>query len=145
MSTFLRVRVSPVPAQVPQRSDGSWPQEDVQILEIEATHEDASDSLAIAEWTTAVKQIRNVTGATPRCLAIAGAGFSLRVVEFDRGGDWRLAASIAPAVRLPNRKTLTARHAIAVRRRSLTERFPEQGQPNPDSVPTWSTIECPTP
>ncbi len=119
-------------------TDGSWPTEDVQILEVEATHETASDSSALLAWTETAKKIHNETGATPRCLVVHGSGFSMRVVEFDRGGDWRLAVSYAPTVRLANRKTISARHSIAVRRQTLTERFPERGQPNPDSLPTWS-------
>lgn len=122
-------------------SDGSWPREDVQILEVEATRQVESDSAGLLAWTEMAKQIRNETGATPHCLRINGTGFSLRVVEFDRGGDWRLALSYAPSVRLPNRSTLSARVAIAVRRMSLGQRFPEQGQPNPDSLPTWSREE----
>jgi hypothetical protein len=101
----------------------------------------ASDSLAKSEWFETAKRIRNETGATPRCLMIHGSGFSLDVVEFDRGGDWRLAVSFAPSVRLPNRDTLSSRLAVAVRRVSLSERFPERGQPNPDSLPTWTRKE----
>lgn len=125
-------------------TDGSWPTEDVQILEVEATHDAASDSVAMRAWYETASKIHNETGATPRCLTVHGRGFELKVVEFDRGGDWRLAVSFAPAVRLPNRKTISARHAIAVRRATLAERFPELGQPNPDSLPTWSneTAEC---
>lgn len=119
-------------------SDGSWPDEAVQILEVEATRQLPSDSAARLDWVEAARRIRNETGATPRCLIIHGAGFSLDVVEFERGGDWRLALSYAPAVRLPNRDSLSARSAIAVRRMSLSERFPERGQPNPDSLPTWT-------
>lgn len=119
-------------------TDGSWPTEDVQILEVEATREAASDTAAMVAWYETAKKIRNETGATPRCLMVHGTGFGLYVVEFDRGGDWRLAVSYAPAVRLPNRTTISARHAIAVRRQTLTERFPERGQPNPDSLPTWT-------
>lgn len=119
-------------------SDGSWPQEEVQILEVEATRQVNADSLGRTAWFETAKQIRNVTGATPRCLMIQGRGFSLDVVEFDRGGNWRLAVSFAPSVRLPNRDTLSSRVAIALRRFSLSERFPEGGQPNPDSLPTWT-------
>jgi hypothetical protein len=119
-------------------TDGSWPVEDVQILEVEATHDAASDSAAMLAWHETAKKIHNETGATPRCLMVHGSGFALYVVEFDRGGDWRLAVSFAPSVRLTNRKMISARHAIAVRRSTLTERFPERGQPNPDSLPTWS-------
>lgn len=120
-------------------TDGSWPTEDVQILEVEATHEAAADSLAKRAWIETATKIRNETGATPRCVMVHGSGFSLFVVEFDRGGDWRLAVSYAPSVRLTNRQTISARHAIAVRRMTLTERFPQRGQPNPDSLPTWSS------
>lgn len=125
-------------------SDGAWPAEDVQILEVEATHEYPSDSAAMMAWYNTATKIHNETGATPRCLTVHGSGFSMQVVEFDRGGDWRLAVSFAPSVRLTNRTTISARHAIAVRRQTLTERFPERGQPNPDSLPTWSneTAEC---
>lgn len=128
-------------------TDGSWPTEDVQILEVEATHDEPSDSVAMRAWYETATKIRNATGATPHCLVVHGSGFALYVVEFDRGGDWRLAVSYAPAVRLANRKTITARHAIAVRRMSLTQRFPERGQPNPDSLPTWSNEpeECKLP
>lgn len=119
-------------------SDGSWPQEEVQILEVEATRQVGNDSLARTAWYETAKQVRGITGATPHCLMIHGSGFSLDVVEFDRGGEWRLAVSFAPAVRLPNRDTLSSRVAIAVRRMSLSTRFPERGQPNPDSLPTWT-------
>ncbi len=122
-------------------SDGSWPREDVQILEVEATRQVATDSAGLLAWNETAKRIRNETGATPHCLHILGKGFSLQVVEFDRGGEWRLAVSFAPAVRLPNRDTLSSRVAVAVRRMSLSQRFPEQGQPNPDSLPTWSREE----
>jgi hypothetical protein len=127
--------------------DDSWPREDVQVLDIEATRGAASDSAARAEWREATARVRNETGATPHCLRITGPGFTLAVVEFDRGGDWRLALSYAPSVRLPNRDTLSARHAIAVRRMSLRDRFPQAGQPNPDSLPTWTADaeECATP
>jgi hypothetical protein len=119
-------------------SDGSWPQEDVQILEVEATKQMPSDSVGKQTWLETAKQVRNVTGATPRCLMVQGSGFGLYVVEFDRGGDWRLALSYAPSVRLPNKKLLSSRVGIAVRRNTLTQRFPERGQPNPDSLPTWT-------
>lgn len=119
-------------------SDGSWPDEAVQILEVEATRQMPSDSAARLAWFETARRIHNETGATPHCLVIHGAGFSLDVVEFDRGSNWRLAVSFAPSVRLPNRDTLSARSAIAVRRMSLSERFPERGQPNPDSLPVWT-------
>jgi len=119
-------------------SDESWPREDVQVLEIEATQQMSSDSAAMRAWYETATRIHNETGATPRCTGVQGRGFSLYVVEFDRGGDWRLAVSYAPSVRLPNRDTLSARQAVAVRRFSLRDRFPQQGQPNPDSLPTWT-------
>lgn len=124
--------------------DESWPREDVQVLEVEATQQMASDSVAMRAWRETAARIRNETGATPHCLGISGPGFALYVVEFDRGGDWRLAVSYAPSVRLPNRQTLSARQAVAVRRFSLRERYPQQGQPNPDSLPTWTgdPAEC---
>lgn len=123
--------------------DGSWPPEDHQILEVEAAREFPSDSAAIAEWESTVREIRNATGATPHCLRVSGAGFTLRVVEFDRGGDWRLSSTVAPAVTLTNRRTLSARHSVAVRRHTLTERFPMAGAENPDDFPTWERIDCP--
>jgi hypothetical protein len=131
-------------AQGFEGSDGSWPDEAVQILEIEATRQMPSDSVAKRTWLEMAKTIRIETGATPHCLTIQGAGFSLDVVEFDRGGDWRLAVSYAPSVRLANGDRLSSRVATAVRRATLGERFPEQGQPNPDSLPTWTRgdTEC---
>ncbi|HRQ77696.1 MAG TPA: hypothetical protein PLY94_03785 [Gemmatimonadaceae bacterium] len=118
-------------------SDESWPREDVQVLEVEATQQLPSDSAAMRAWHETATRIRNETGATPHCLRVLGPGFALQVVEFDRGGDWRLAVSYAPSVRLPNRDTLSARQAVALRKFSLRQRFPQQGQPNPDSLPTW--------
>lgn len=126
-------------------SDGSWPQEDVQVLDVEATHDWPDDSSAEAAWIAAVRRIRNETGATPHCLRVDGPGFQLRVVEFDRGGGWRLAAAVAPETTLTNRQPLSARHSIAVRRSSFTERFPEAAAANPDALPTWTRIDCPVP
>ncbi len=123
--------------------DGSWPPEDHQVLHVEAAREFPSDSAAIAEWESTLRTIRNVTGATPHCLRVVGPGFTLRVVEFDRGGGWRLSTTVAPAVRLTNRRTLSTRHSVAVRHGSLTERFPAEGAENPDDVPTWERIDCP--
>ena len=117
--------------------DESWPREDVQILEVEATQQLEADSMAQREWRETAAKLRNETGATPHCFAVNGPGFALKVVEFDRGSDWRLAVAYAPAVRLPNRETLSARQSVAVRRFSLRDRFPQDGQPNPDSLPTW--------
>lgn len=124
-------------------TDGSWPREDVQVLAIEATREWPSDSSALAAWESSVTEIRNATGATPNCLALNGPGFALRVVEFDRGGDWRLATAVAPETTLTNRERLSARHSLAVRRGSLTERYPEEGAENPDELPTWTRDNCP--
>jgi len=118
--------------------DESWPREDVQVLEVEATQQMASDSAAMTAWRETATKVRNETGATPHCLSVQGPGFVLHVVEFDRGGNWRLAVTHAPSVRLRNRQVLSARTAVAVRRFSLRERFPQQGQPNPDSLPTWT-------
>ena len=112
--------------------------EDVQVLEIEATRQMPSDSAARQAWYETATTIRNETGATPHCLSVAGPGFGLYVVEFDRGGDWRLVVTYAPSLRLRNRQELSARTAVAVRRFSLRERFPQAGQPNPDSLPTWT-------
>lgn len=123
--------------------DGSWPPEDHQILAVEAAREFSSDSAAVAAWESSVREIRNATGATPHCLRVSGPGFTLRVVEFDRGGGWRLSTTIAPAVRLTNRRELSARHSVAVRRSSIAERFPAEGAANPDSLPTWLDIDCP--
>lgn len=125
-------------------SDGSYPREDVQILEVEATREFAADSAARQSWMETATRVRAETGATPHCVQVSGAGFAVNVVEFERGGDWRLAVSYAPSVRLTNRKTLSPRVGVAVRRSSLTQRFPERGQPNPDSLPVWTATpeEC---
>lgn len=117
--------------------DESWPREDVQVLEVEATQQLGADSAAVRAWRETAAKARNETGATPHCLSVQGPGFQVRVVEFDRGGEWRLAVSYAPSVRLPNRETLSARQAVAVRRFSLRDRFPQEGQPNPDALPTW--------
>lgn len=125
-------------------SDGSWPDEAVQILEVEATRQMPSDSAAQLAWFETATAIRNATGATPHCLTIQGREFALSVAEFDRGGEWHLAVSYAPSVRLPNGDTLSPRVATAVRRATLGERFPAYGQPNPDSLPTWTRrdAEC---
>ena len=122
--------------------DESWPREDVQVLEIEATRQMDSDSAAMEAWRATAAQVRNVTGATPRCLTVQGTGFSLSVIEFDRGGSWRLAVTYAPSLRLRNKRELSARTAVAVRRFSLQERFPKQGDANPDSLPTWTAEEA---
>ncbi len=124
--------------------DGSWPAEDAQVMAIEATRDWPSDSSAAAAWESAVREIRAATGATPSCVALAGPGFSLRVVEFPRGGSWVLAASLAPETTLTNRRKLSARHSVAVRRGSITTRYPEAGAPNPDERPTWTRADCPT-
>jgi hypothetical protein len=123
--------------------DGAWPPEDHQILTVEAAREFESDAAAQSAWDSSILQIRNVTGATPHCLRVAGPGFSLRVVEFDRGGGWRLSTTVAPAVRLTNRRTLSARQGVAVRHQSITERFPAEGAENPEALPTWERIDCP--
>lgn len=117
--------------------DDSWPREDVQVLEVEATRQMPSDSAARQAWYETATAIRHQTGATPHCLSVQGPGFGLYVVEFDRGGNWRLTVTYAPSLRLRNRQQLSARTAVAVRRFSLRERFPQRGQPNPDSLPTW--------
>jgi hypothetical protein len=117
--------------------DETWPREDVQVLEVEATQQMAADSAAMRAWYATAKAIRNETGATPHCLSVSGPGFALNVIEFDRGGNWRLAVTYAPSLQLPNRQAVTARTALAVRRFSLRERYPQRGQPNPDSLPTW--------
>lgn len=123
--------------------DGAWPPEDHQILTVEAAREFPSDSAAIAAWEASVREIRNATGATPHCLRVSGPGFTLRVVEFDRGGGWRLSTTVAPAVQLTNRRELSARQSVAVRHQSLTERFPAAGAENPDALPTWERVDCP--
>lgn len=124
-------------------SNGAWPQEDVQILDVEAAREWPSDSAATEAWLETVRRIRNETGATPHCLEVKGPGFSMRVVEFDRGGGWHLSASVAPQIRLPNRRTVSARHGIAVRHQSIAERFPADTAANPDALPVWTRIACP--
>jgi hypothetical protein len=123
-------------------TDSSWPLEEARVMGIEATREWPSDSAAAAAFDSAVTEIRNTTGATPHCVNLVGPGFSLRVVEFDRGGGWTLAAALAPETRLANRSRLSARHSIAVREGSVMTRFPEAGTPNPDERPTWSRVEC---
>lgn len=117
--------------------DESWPREDVQVLEVEATRQLDADSSAQRAWRETATKLRNETGATPHCFAVDGPRFALKVVEFDRGGDWRLAVAYAPSVRLPNRDAPFARQSVAVRRFSLRDRYLQDGQPNPDSVPTW--------
>lgn len=124
-------------------SNGAWPAEDVQILDVEAAQEWPSDSAATAAWLQTVHRIRSETGATPHCVEVLGPGFTMRVVEFDRGGAWRLSASVAPEVRLPNRRTVSARLGIAVRRSSITERFPADTAANPDALPVWTRVACP--
>ena len=123
-------------------TDSTWPAEDAQVLAIEATREWPSDSSAAAAFDGAVTEIRNLTGATPACVQLSGAGFSMRVIEFDRGGGWTLAAALAPETTLTNRSKLSARHSLAVRRGSVTARYPEQSAPNLDQRPTWTRVEC---
>lgn len=123
-------------------TDGSWPPEDVQVLAVEATHAWPSDSLAAAAFAGALRSVRAETGATPSCLEITGPGFSLRVVEFDRGGGWTLAVAHAPPVTLATGVAISARHSIAVRRHSVTSRFPERGATDADDLPTWVRAEC---
>lgn len=123
--------------------DGSWPPEDHQILAIEAAREFPSDSAAIEAWEASIREIRNATGATPHCRRVSGPDFTLRVVEFDRGGGWRLGTTVAPTVRLSDGSILSARHSVAVRRSSFIERFPAEGAANPDALPTWVVIDCP--
>ncbi len=122
--------------------DALWPAEDVQVRGIEATREWPNDSSARAAFDTSVNEIRAVTGATPSCLEISGPGFMLRVVEFDRGGGWTIAAKLAPETTLTNRTRLSARHSLLVRRSSFTTRYPEAGAPNPDADPTWTRVDC---
>ena len=122
--------------------DGLWPAEDVQIRGIEATREWPSDSSASAAFDGSVTEIRALTGATPTCMRISGPGFSLRVVEFDRGGGWTIAAKLAPETTLTNRTRLSARHSLLVHRSSFATRYPEEGTPNPDAYPTWTRVEC---
>jgi hypothetical protein len=124
-------------------SNGAWPQEDVQILDVEAAREWPSDSAATEAWLETARRIRNETGATPHCLEVQGPGFSMRVVEFDRGGGWHLSTSVAPQIRLPNRRTVSARQGIAVRHQSVTERFPADTAANADALPVWSRVACP--
>jgi hypothetical protein len=123
-------------------TDASWPLEEARVMGIEATREWPNDSSARAAFDSAVLEIKNATGATPHCVTVTGPGFALRVVEFDRGGGWTLAAALAPQTRLPNRARLSARHSLAVRQGSVMTRYPEAGTPNPDERPTWSRVEC---
>jgi hypothetical protein len=124
-------------------SDSSWPPEDALVSEIEATRDWPSDSSAGEAWLASVSEIRAATGATPSCVDLTGPGFSLRVVEFPRGGTWVLAAALAPETTLTNGSQLSARHSLALRRESITVRYPEAGAPNPDERPTWNSADCP--
>lgn len=117
--------------------DESWPREDVQVLEVEATRQAASDAAAMRAFRETAVKVRNETGTPPLCLSVQGPGFAWRVAEFDRGGDWRLALAYAPSLRLPNGDMRAARQSVAVRRFTLRDRYPQDGQPNPDSLPTW--------
>jgi hypothetical protein len=123
-------------------TDASWPDEAARVMGIEATREWPSDSSATAAFDGAVTAIRNATGATPHCVNLAGPGFSVRVIEFDRGGGWTLAVALAPQTRLPNRSRLSARHSVAIREGSVMTRFPQAGTPNPDERPSWTRVEC---
>jgi hypothetical protein len=119
-----------------------WPVEDVQIRGIEATRVWPNDSSARAAFETSVREVRAVTGATPTCLEIAGLGFLLRVVEFDRGGGWTFAVKLAPETTLTNGTRLSARHSLLVRQSSFTSRYAEAGTPNPDADLTWTRVDC---
>lgn len=123
-------------------TDGGWPAEDVQVLAIEATQAWPSDSSALAAFAASVLEIRGATGATPDCLDVSGPGYSLRVAEFDRGGGWHLTTAFSPETTLANHARVSARHGLAVRRSSMSERFPEVGAENPDDRPTWARVDC---
>lgn len=123
-------------------ADSTWPDEDALIEEIEATREWPSDSLARAAFDAAVSEYAGLSSAQPACLRVTGAGFAMRVAEWDLGEGFTFGVSLAPESRLTNGSTLSARHALAVRRRSLRDRLPAAGAPNPDDHPTWQPVPC---
>lgn len=123
-------------------TDGSWPAEEALILWIEATREWPDDTAAIAAWRGAIREVVAGLAVEPQCARVSGPGFSMRVAEWDRGEGWSLSTSVAPAVGGPPEKARSARHSIAVRRSGLTAGLPEEGQPNPDTLPTWTRIPC---
>jgi len=123
-------------------TDGSWPAEEALILSIEATREWPNDTAAIAAWRAAIREIVAGLAVEPQCVRVSGVGFSMRVAEWDRGEGWSLSASVAPGLAGPPEMALSARHSIAVRRSGLSAGLPEEGQPNPDKLPTWTRISC---
>lgn len=123
-------------------TDSTWPDEDALIEQVEATREWPSDSLARAAFDAAVSGYAGLSSAQPACLQVTGAGFAMRVAEWDLGEGFAFGASFAPESRLTNGATLSARHALAVRRRSLRDRLPAAGAPNPDDHPTWQPVPC---
>lgn len=123
-------------------ADSTWPDEDALIEEIEATREWPSDSIARAAFDAAVSEYAGLSSSPPACLQVSGPGFSMRVAEWDLGEGFAFSASLAPENRLTDGTKLSARHALAVRRRSLRDRLPAAGAPNPDDHPTWQPVSC---
>lgn len=126
-------------------ADGQWPPEGSTIRELEATREWPSDESARAAWDGIVREVKESLRAEPRCIAITGRDFTLRVAQWERPGDWTLSAVFAPAATLSDGATLSARHSVALRKIRFDTRFPEVGAPNPDARPTWSRVECNAP
>ena len=114
--------------------DGSWPSEDALIEEIEATHEWPSDSSARAAFESAIAEQVSLTGAAPSCFTLEGPDRTTIVAEWDRGEGFVFTTTFAPGA--------AARHALAVRRRSLRIRFPEAIRANPDDLITWRSTDC---
>ncbi|MHB1299141.1 MAG: hypothetical protein ACYC0B_11485, partial [Gemmatimonadaceae bacterium] len=79
-------------------TDGSWPNEDALIEEIEATHEWPSDSVARAAFEAATAEQVSLTGAPPTCFMLVGPERSVIVAEWDRGDGFVFTTTFAPGV-----------------------------------------------
>jgi hypothetical protein len=123
-------------------ADGAWPAEDAFIEHIEATREWPSDSLARAAFERVIGEYRALSGAAPACLRVTGRDFTVLVAEWDLGGGFAFTTTFAPGARLATGGTLAPLHSLAVRRRSLRDRFPADGAANPNDHPTWRAAGC---
>lgn len=122
-------------------TDGSWPSEDALIEEIEATHEWPSDGSARSAFESATAEQVALTGTPPSCFTLEGPDRTIIVAEWDRGEGFVFTTSFAAADSAAD-AARTARHALAVRRRSLRIRFPEAIRANPDDLTTWRSTDC---
>jgi len=123
-------------------SDGSWPNEDALVASVEAVRDWPTDALAETAWRRAIRELQSGLGVAPRCLSLAGPGFSLLAAEWEQAGGWSVATTYAAGVRAMNDTLASARHSIALRRQAITAEYPEAGAPNPRELPTWSAASC---